>query len=82
MRSGHWLTYGFNYRIDPCAHGAFLRAGQIPQLCNVASETHLTYCFNLEKIRSLPQLDLSLNISIWSWGRAFVIASKEGGKMT
>lgn len=54
MSSGHWLTYGFYYGIDPCTHGEFLRAGQISLLCNVASETHLTYCFNLEKIRSLP----------------------------
>ena len=54
MSSGHWLTYGFYYGIDPCTHGEFLRAGPISLLCTVASETHLTDCFNLEKIRSLP----------------------------
>lgn len=52
----------------------FLRAGQMSQAHNVASKGHLTDCFNnLEETRLQQQLDLALDSTAWTCGRAHSI---------
>lgn len=57
----------------------FLRAGQMSRPHNVASKGRLTDCFNnLEETRLQQQLDLALDSTAWTWGRARSIPWQKG----